>query len=315
MKHKQFFFGLASFIPGVYPIFSKLTRRHGSISARYCYSVWLRHIVMAHQYGLSPYPKVVAELGPGHSIGIGLAALLSGAEKYYAFDIVKHAATQKNLEIFDELVYLFQNRANIPGEDEFPRLKPYLDSYTFPIEILTDGRMDHAMNDKRIRHIRKAVKYIENNESIISYKAPWFDTNIIRNKSVDMIYSQAVLEHVDDLQYTYEAMHKWLKDNGYISHQIDFKCHDSADEWNGHWSCPDFKWKLIRGKRPYFINRAPHSIHIRLLKQAGFDIVCDIKVTKASVINRNTLAPQFKNLSKTDLTTSGSFIIAKKLSS
>src|SRR5689334_3926898 len=62
---------------------SPLRKRHlgtgGSSSARYCYSVWLRHLSMAARLGLNTDPKDVAELGPGHSIGVGLAALLSGA--------------------------------------------------------------------------------------------------------------------------------------------------------------------------------------------------------------------------------------------
>jgi len=312
MKIKQLLYGLASCIPGVYPVFSKLTQRHGTINPRYCYSVWLRHIVMAHEYNFSPYPKVVAELGPGHSIGIGLAALLSGADKYYAFDIVKHAITQKNLEIFDALVDMFKKKADIPGEDEFPKVKPYLKSYAFPNTILTDERLDFALDDKRIRRIRKAISHIDQNESIISYKTPWFDTDIIQKESVDMIYSQAVLEHIDDLSYTYKAMYSWLKYKAFMSHQIDFKCHDSADEWNGHWACSDFKWKLIRGKRPYFINREPHSVHISYLNKVGFNIVCDIKIKSESNIDRNKLAPEFHTISEDDLTTSGAFVIAAK---
>ena len=206
MKVKQLMYGLASCIPGVYPVFSKFTQRHGTINPRYCYSVWLRHIVMAHQYNLSPYPKVVAELGPGHSIGIGLAALLSGADRYYAFDIVKHANTKKNLEIFDALLDMFKRKADIPGEDEFPAVKPYLKSYAFPNSILTDERLDFTLDDKRIRRIRKAISNMNQNESIISYKAPWFDTDIVQKKSVDMIYSQAVLEHIDDLSFTYKTI-------------------------------------------------------------------------------------------------------------
>ena len=59
-------------------------RRHrattgGSDSARYCYSVWLRHLRSLAPYGFRVKGAHVGELGPGDSIGIGLAALLSGA--------------------------------------------------------------------------------------------------------------------------------------------------------------------------------------------------------------------------------------------
>src|SRR3977135_940863 len=39
-------------------------------SARYCYSVWLRHLVNAWQQGLHTLPEVVVELGPGSSQGV-----------------------------------------------------------------------------------------------------------------------------------------------------------------------------------------------------------------------------------------------------
>ena len=84
--------GLLTYIP---PIDKRLTNTTGGTSsARYCYSVWLRHLIRAGETGLSTQPKVVAELGPGDSLGIGLAALVSGSSLYYALDIVPYAATQ-----------------------------------------------------------------------------------------------------------------------------------------------------------------------------------------------------------------------------
>lgn len=45
MKLKQLIYGVASFVPGVIRLCAKGTG--GTDSARYCYSVWLRHLVMA----------------------------------------------------------------------------------------------------------------------------------------------------------------------------------------------------------------------------------------------------------------------------
>jgi hypothetical protein len=55
--------GMATYVPGLYRMSEE--SGHGTISARYCYSIWLRHLVMAHQSGLSVQPSVVAELGLG----------------------------------------------------------------------------------------------------------------------------------------------------------------------------------------------------------------------------------------------------------
>jgi hypothetical protein len=310
MKFKPLALGLATYIPGAGGLRAK--RTGGTDSARYCYSVWLRHLVMARGHGLNVSPRAVAELGPGDSLGIGLAALLSGAERYFAFDVVAHADLEKNLQIFDALAELFKNRADIPGDDEFPRVKPYLDSYDFPADILTEERLHDALQESRLQRIRESLLNPGVADALIDYKAPWSDPGILQRSCVDMIYSQAVLEHVDDLLNAYRAMNLWLKPDGFISHQIDYKCHNTAAEWNGHWTYSDAVWRMIRGRRPYLLNRAPHSEHIRLLREQGFGIVAEKKVYTASKLTRAQLAGRFKDLSDDDLTTSGAFILAQK---
>lgn len=307
---KALSYGIASYIPLIGKRNAKGTG--GTVSARYCYSVWLRHLVMAKKNGLDTHPKVVAELGPGDSLGIGLAALISGSDKCFAFDIVEHANIERNLAIFDELVMLFKNRSPIPGDDEFPRVKPRLDEYIFPSDILDETRLRDALESSRLERIRDSVMNVRAVDSIIQYKVPWYDLEVLEEESVDMIYSQAVLEHVDSLESAYETMHSWLKPTGYISHTIDFKCHGTADQWNGHWRYSDFVWKLIRGKRPYILNREPHSTHIRLLNKVGFKIVCDKKTTSTSVIKVEQLAEKFNSMTNTDIETSGVFIQAVK---
>ena len=303
-------YGIATFVPGVEKLNLKGTG--GTDSARYCYSVWLRHLVMADQHQLNADPQIVAELGPGDSIGIGLAALISGCDKYFAFDVVAYANIAKNLVIFTELVQLFQDRTPIPDEVEFPFVKPLLSNYDFPAHILNQRRLERALAPSRIAKIRDSIENCQQQGSMIQYKAPWYDTSVVEREFVDMIYSQAVLEHVDDLVGTYKAMYSWLRPDGYISHEIDFKCHGTADDWNGHWAHSDLMWKLMRGKQAYLINREPHSTHIKTLDTAGFEIVCDRKTQSQSALDVDRLAPQFQAISSEDLITSDTFIQAVK---
>lgn len=311
-KAERLAVGMASYIPGLKYIQEKRGRTGGTDSARYCYSVWLRHLVMAHKNRLPTNPKIVAELGPGDSIGIGLAALVAGADQYFAFDVVAFAVAQKNLQVFDDLVLLFQKREPIPGDDEFPLVHPKLDSYQFPVEILTDERLNAALEASRLVCVRNSILDSQSRESMLRYIAPWSDPTILAANSVDMIFSQAVLEHVDDLPSTYQAMYSWLKTGGFISHEIDFKSHGTAVEWNGHWTYSHFIWKLIKGRRPYLLNREPHSTHLRLLKESRFKIVWDNPVYSESGITKEDLAAPFREFTKEDLCTSGTFIQATK---
>ena len=274
-KLKPVIDGLLSFVPGVN--WFRVKGTGGTSSARYCYSVWLRYLVMAKKNGLNPYPKIIAELGPGDSLGISLAALISGCNKAYAYDVVEHANLESNLSIFEELVRLFKNKTPIPGDDEWPRIIPRLEDYGFPSYILDDSILYNALKSSRLERIRNSIINNQQNNSMIEYKVPWHKNNNLVPESVDMIYSQAVLEHVGDLKSAYSAMYLWLKVNGYMAHTIDFKCHGTADEWNGHWTYSDFVWKLIKGKRPYLLNREPHSKHINTIKNIGFNVICDKK--------------------------------------
>jgi hypothetical protein len=306
--------GLLTYLPAAEKRIAKSTR--GTDSARYCYSVWLRHLVMAHEGGLvragAPVPATVAELGPGDSLGIGLAALLSGASRYVALDLVKYADEARNLAVLDELVALLRSRAAIPDASEFPSVKPFLPSYEFPHRILTHQHLSRALSPDRVASIRRALENVDAAAGVISYRAPWFDAGVIERDSVDMLYSQAVLEHVDDLETAHAAMASWLKPGGFVSHEIAFSSHQLTPEWNGHWAITDPVWKLIRGKRPYLLNREPASTHVRLLDRAGLQIVNETRVQVKSDVARSRLAPRFRGLSDEDLTTMAMFVQAIK---
>ena len=306
--------GIATYLPGITRFVQKRSgSTEGANLGRYCYSVWLRHLVMAHNNGFIEHPKVVAELGPGDSLGIGLAALISGADKYYALDVVEFANNESNINIFDDLVELFLNRSPIPDNTEFPRLKPLIDSYEFPKHILNGNYMETILSKDRLAKIRGAIIPVSDDEpdqNPIKYIVPWDDDKVILNDSVDMIISQAVLEHINDLEGSYIAMHKWLNPNGFMSHEIDFKSHGISTSWNGHWTYSNFIWKLIVGNRKYLLNRHPYSVHINFLENSGFKIIYDSKNYRESSIKQKHLAKRFKEMSDDDLTTSEVFIQA-----
>ncbi|MGY8685783.1 methyltransferase domain-containing protein [Bradyrhizobium sp. UFLA05-153] len=309
-------FNAVTFVPGVTAIpgvRDHLARRDkgtgGTISARYCYSVWLRHLVKAAESGLDTRPQVIAELGPGDSLGIGIAALLSGASKCYALDVISHVTAERNIQVLYELAELFSRRADIPDEAEFPIVIPKLKSYRFPEQLITNGAANTSAT--RIREIESALRGTSQGGAV-QLRAPWLDAAVIEDGTIDMLFSQAVLEHVDELSEAYDAMRRWLKPGGFMSHSVDFKSHECAREWNGHWSYSDLKWALVRGKRSWFLNREPLSTHMRLLHKNGFRTICEDAVTRPSALRPQHLARRFKNLAPADLTTSDVFFQAVK---
>jgi SAM-dependent methyltransferase len=251
----------------------------------------------------------VVELGPGDSLGIGFSALLAGAKKYIAVDAVKYADLENNLEILDELETLFSTENRIPDSKEFPKVKPLLDNYDFPKWL---SRPVKSNLNQRVKNIRHTLRNPETSDAIIAYHSPELADIHIANNSVDLIFSQAVFEHVNNLDLVYKKCYKWLAPGGLMSHQIDFKSHGIALEWNGHWTYSPFLWRMIKGRRPYLINRQPCSTHIRLMRETGFEILSIERHRRTSRLKQAQLSRDFYHLDTDDLTTAGVYVIAKK---
>jgi len=306
--------GLKSFVSSAAPAEANV----GGVSARYGYAVWMRHVVCARDFGLTGIPEVVAELGPGNALGVGIAALLCGASRYYALDVVAYTSPQDNVAMVHELVELLQTGASIPDAREFPEILPQLENYAFPRNIVTEAALARSLRPKRVEAILAAFREPGVNvdcdgEAIrAQYSVPWNESRVIERNSVDFLVSQAAMEHVEDLRSAYKAMMEWLKPGGITTHQVDFRCHYTADEWNGHWAYNDLHWRVIKGKRPYLLNREALSGQLRYAVEAGFEVLGSINQTSREGIGRDSLAKRFRSLSDLDLETKSAFIALRK---
>src|SRR5450631_2604984 len=167
---RRMLFNLATLVPGVAalpPIKNYLAKESvgtgGTNSARYCYSVWMRHLIKASESGLETRPRVIAELGPGDSLGVGLAGLLSGASKYYALDLVLHANIERNINILHELFRMFSDRVDIPDDSEFPNVQPKLRNYSFPKHLFESELMTANLSADRVQIIENSIRDCQSN--------------------------------------------------------------------------------------------------------------------------------------------------------
>jgi SAM-dependent methyltransferase len=241
--------------------------------------------------------------------------MLCGADQYYALDRMAFACSKSNIAILDELVALLRDRSPIPDDLEFPGVFPKLDTYEFPTLVLDDAWLDRCLATTRVELIRRAVAGDFGGDSKIQlrYFAPWDESSAILAESVDWVFSQAVLEHVDNAQGTYENLTKWLRPGGLMSHTIDYSSHGLTRDWNGHWSVGHRMWRIARGRRPYLINRLPHSVHMQMIRACGCRIATEIKVSR-EVFDQATVAPSFKCLTECDISTASAFVVAVKTS-
>jgi hypothetical protein len=300
--------GIAMMVPGAHRL---LPRRGGggTASADYCYGVWLKHLTLLWQSGMREMPRAVVELGPGDSLGTGLCALLSGAERFYALDVLEHSSTERNLRVFDELVERFAARAPRPNKG-WPDFDELLGATRFPEHILTEERLAKALAPERIAAIREAIARPDPASDImVRYVVPWNDVGVLPKGSIDLIYSHTVLQHVADVPAALACCAAWLREGGWMSHQMSFISHGITREWNGHWQYPDWLWKIIAGARPYLINRHPASAQLRMLEDAGFEVCLQLRDQRADGLHRRELRAA---LTEADARCCGLFVQARK---
>ncbi|MDR0746881.1 MAG: class I SAM-dependent methyltransferase [Helicobacteraceae bacterium] len=178
--------------PNYLPRSGSFLRGGGGGNAAYCRSVWQTHIDAFKRFTPNTMPCRIAEFGPGNSIGVGICALLDGACEYYAFDAYSYADRASALVLLDRLVELADY-----DKDRSDRIRRVL-----------NGEKDETIK--------------------VDYVAPW--ENVVVLPKVDFVFSQAVLEHVDDLENFYRAQAQILDRGGLCSHQIDFRSHRETFE-------------------------------------------------------------------------------------
>jgi hypothetical protein len=304
--------GLKSYLPSR---LSKYTGTGGTTTGAYCYSIWMRHLSIIDRYVHPFRPRVVVELGPGDSIGLGLVALLTGADTYYGLDVLEHARVQTNERVLDELVDLVGRRAPIPDGGPSSRVLPRLPSYSYPAGLLDEATLKERLSESYVSRLRAAIRNPAGAGSPIHYSCPW-SAQSVPPRSADLVISSVVLQDMehrpphDDLRTNMETMAGWLTPGGVMSHQIDLSCPGGA-AWNHHWAYGSLTWKVIRGKRPYYVNRVPLSEYLRLFESVGCKVAC-VDPAVAEGLRRDQLATPFKDLPDADLRTRAALVVAVK---
>jgi SAM-dependent methyltransferase len=306
------FKGLLTWVPGVQRAFYTGDGGGATASAKYCYGVWLKHLSLLWQSGMRAMPRTVLELGPGDSLGTGLAALLSGAERYGGVDVVRHASVRTTRPVLRELTALFQARSPRPTKG-WPDFDDCLDQRLFPGSALTEDALARALAPERIARIAQAVERLDSRPQhpMVRY-ATWREPEPIGEGEADLIFSHVVLCVVDDVERMYRNCARWLKPGGWMSHQTDFTSLGVTKEWNGHLQYTEAQWSAIAGRRPFFANRERLSTHLELLDKHGFDVVSQLRQYPGGGIGRSQLAPRWQGISDDDLNCARIFLVARK---
>jgi hypothetical protein len=295
MRLKPFVKGAASFVIPPLRTTAHKVKNFSSEDAEFCYSIFLRHYSYAAPHFVSPIPQVVAELGPGSSLGVGLSALICGAKIYYALDFVDHTNPTVNLRVFDELVKMFRERRPVPGGQT---IFPEPATWEFPANLAISS-------DDRLTAIREDL--VNKRNEFIRVVVPWTDVQI-PGKSIDWLWSHSVMEHVDDIGHAWNCCATWLANDGVMTHNIDYQSHGLTKHWDGHRSINDVCWRILRGRRPYLINRVPHSTQMALAKSYGLEVASELVCASHPDTPLSKLTRRFASTTASDRETAMAFV-------
>ena len=179
-------------IPVSYNIWRKIGLfRHGAMDNHtYTLNVFNSHLEKTGLAG-NLNGKTILEIGPGDSIATAILASSFGAQT-----IMVDAGfyVSKNIEIYRDMVNDFQNKGLV-----------------FSFDINNINTIEELLFSCNARYLTNGLN------SLLK----------IDSNSVDLIFSQAVLEHIRKNEFidTMNHYYRILKKNGVCSHQIDLRDH------------------------------------------------------------------------------------------
>jgi len=307
--------GAATYVPFAYPLLRQRHMNADAATADSSYRIWIKHLSLLHGATGCGVPQVVAELGPGDTLGTGVAALLSGADRYFGIDVHPFARNALTRDVAAGLCDLFAARAPAAVRG-WPDFAPFLDARGFPSSVLSQSVLARTLADARVAAILADVSRFTNDGHaggrFLNYAAP-YSASSIPDGAVDLFLSHSVLEHVADVPAALRLMHRALKAGGLMSHQFDLKSHGITRSWDGHRAFERGLWKIVVGRRPFLVNRLPYSAMIEHIEQAGFRILDARRLFEQPTLDRSSLCREWQRASDEDLRTIGGFVQAQKI--
>jgi len=264
-------------LPFGYQIWQKIGLfRHGKMDqSTYLVDIFNRHVTRVNLAN-DLKGKTLLELGPGDSVGTALVAASHGA-KSILLDAGEFAVGDVEVykKLSKELVTYGLNPPDLSNASSLSDVLGLCDA-----QYLTDG--------------------------LNSFKD-------IESGSVDLIFSQAVLEHVrkDEFLGTMRECLRVLSERGVASHRVDLK-----DHLEGGLNNLRFSEKLWESDffvdSGFYTNRIQFSEMLGLFKKSGFEVdVLGSERWEKLPINRKSLDSKFSDLSDKELMVKGFDVILK----
>lgn len=259
---------LLSRLPFGYSLWQKIGFfRHGAMdTSAYAIGVFDAHVAKAGLSGKLAGKRIL-ELGPGDSIATAIIAAAHGAQAV----------------LVDAGAFV---RSDVAPYLEVARVHREKFGSTLP-EITSGDRIDSILS-------RCGAEY--HTRGLASLRE-------IKSGSIDLIFSQAVLEHIRRHEFleTMKECRRILKPGGIATHQVDLRDHLGGALNHLRFTEKTWESDLFTGSG-FYTNRIQYSQMLELCTQAGFTVVeAPAKRWAALPTPKRKLVPEFSALSDEEL--------------
>jgi len=258
------------------------TWRLGGVRVRSIFEKW-------HKAGvehLGRQPRAVMDFGCGifHPYANLLLFWLNGSDRGVAVELDKRIVKTRAADATLELIHELSLSPELYGEPQLEKLR-HVD-----LRALHEGRLYDGMKQAPLTHYVGDVRTLEHGD-------------------FDFVFSQAVLEHVDEVESVFQALYDRTAPGGVHTHVVDFRDHRAyADPKRT-------TWDFLTEEKPDgpFCNRLRVSHILAAFEKAGFEIVASAGERKELPREvREKLLPRFTAMSEEDLETQDSQIVLRR---
>ena len=229
--------------------------------------------------------KFILEIGPGNSLAIALLFLAHGARK---------------VSLIDRFQHLFWDSRDI---DFHKHILKKIAKSKAPCASSAINSISFDNNANSVNFDNDRIEYQQCDATRLPFAS----------KSIDLVFSNAVLEHIHNPQKVICEIARVTKRNGIGIHEVDFRDHFFKQEPLRLLKYPDWLWNLMSWNRPGYTNRLRAPDFLELFKSAGFDIQRQLTIREyEGNINNLKLDSRFKMYPPDDLRILAFWLMVKK---
>lgn len=266
--------GAITFIPGSNYFLAKKKKksRHSGSDALFSYSLWLSNMVYLSEHRIKPDYTRLVEIGNGGALGIAFCAILTGTSKYFSFEHNQNINYKEQIELLESISLLFDKSEPI---HHYERVNIRISDHSYPENKV----LPKTQRKRLVKQLKQDLHNKLIGSDLIFLVQNWEIQNPL---NITFAFSRAVMEHVNDPNYIYHKVFSHLLAGAFMLHDIEFHSHGITTKINDHFKIQLPIWKIIRGKRAFYLNRFKPVDHINSMTNCGF------KNLKSDIVYENS---------------------------